>query len=356
MSDDANETTQTLQLDLPVAPTILIVDDDPLVLARLREIVAGEGYVVHTAAGGIEALQSLERLSPSIVVSDLNMPELGGLDLCRRIRERASHGYVYIVLLTVRAKEEDILAGLDAGADDYLSKRSSAAMFIARLRAAKRVLALEHSLKDALAKKRQLAMSDSLTGVFNRRYFMKHMSRELKRAQRFGGDVSLLLLDVDHFKDINDTYGHATGDLVLKKITEQLARCLQRETDWCARLGGDEFVVVLEGTKLTQANICAEGVRKAIVSEAIETPIGSAHFTVSIGVGGLEELQDRDAATVQSLLECADSRLYVSKAKGRNRITSSKEIDFEGCIFTHPRTPHVRPRHVNPRPALRSVR
>jgi diguanylate cyclase (GGDEF)-like protein len=356
MSDDSNETTQTLRLDLPVAPTILIVDDDPLVLARLREIVAGEGYVVHTADGGIEALKSVEKLSPSIVVSDLNMPQMNGLDLCRGIRERASHGYVYIVLLTVRAEEKDILAGLDAGADDYLSKRSSAAMFTARLRTAKRVLALEHSLKDALAKKRQLAMSDSLTGVFNRRYFMKHLSRELKRAQRFGGDVSLLLLDVDHFKDINDTYGHATGDLVLKKITKQLARCLQRETDWCARLGGDEFVVVLEGTKLAQANICAESVRKAVVSEAVETPLGSAHFTVSIGIGGLEELQDRGSATVQSLLERADSHLYVSKARGRNRITSSKEIDSDGCPSAQPWAPPLRTCYVKPRPALRSVR
>lgn len=356
MSDDTNETTQTLQLELPVAPTILIVDDDPLVLARLREIVAAEGYVVHTADGGSEALKALHRLSPSIVVSDLNMPEMNGLDLCRHIRERASHGYVYIVLLTARAEEKDILAGLDAGADDYLSKRSSAAMFTARLRTAKRVLALEHSLKDALEKKRQLAMSDSLTGVFNRRYLMKHLSRELKRAQRFGGDVSLLLLDVDHFKDINDTYGHATGDLVLKKITQQIARCLQRETDWCARLGGDEFVVVLEGTKIPQANICAESVRKAISSEAVDTPLGPAHFTVSVGVGGLEDLAAGDSATVQSLLGRADSHMYASKAQGRNRITSSREIDPKACIATPSWPTRVRTPHATPRPALRSVR
>jgi diguanylate cyclase (GGDEF)-like protein len=165
-----------------------------------------------------------------------------------------------------------------------------------------------------------------------------------------------LLLDVDHFKDINDTYGHATGDLVLKKITKQLARCLQRETDWCARLGGDEFVVVLEGTKLAQANICAESVRKAVVSEAVETPLGSAHFTVSIGIGGLEELQDRGSATVQSLLERADSHLYVSKARGRNRITSSKEIDSDGCPSAQPWAPPLRTCYVKPRPALRSVR
>jgi diguanylate cyclase (GGDEF)-like protein len=351
MLDDTNETTQTLQLDLPAAPTVLLVDDDPLVLARLREVVAADGYVVHTADNGIEALSSLDRFSPSIVVSDLNMPEMNGLELCRRIRKRVSPGYIYIVLLTVRAEEDDVLAGLDAGADDYLSKRSSAAVFTARLRTAKRILALEHSLKDALAKKRQLAMSDSLTGVYNRRYFIKHLSRELKRVQRFGGDLSLMLLDVDNFKRINDTYGHAAGDLVLKKLTHELGACLQRETDWCARLGGDEFVVVLEGMRLAKANVCAEHVRKAIVDASIDTPLGAVRFTVSIGVGGLEELPNRDLATVQSVLERADAHLYASKAQGRNRVSSAANgIDLTARKSAHARTPYV------PRPALSSVR
>jgi two-component system, cell cycle response regulator len=351
MSDDTNETTQTLRLDLPVAPTVLLVDDDPLVLARLREVVAAEGYVVHTARDGTEALSSLDRFYPSIVVSDLNMPEMNGLDLCRRIRERVSSGYIYIVLLTVRAEEEDVLAGFDAGADDYLSKRSSAAMFTARLRTAKRILALEHSLQDALAKKRRLAMSDSLTGVYNRRYFTKHLSRELKRVQRFGGDLSLLLLDVDNFKRVNDTYGHVAGDLVLKKLTQELGTCLQRETDWCARLGGDEFVVVLEGVRLAKANICAEHVRKAMLNASIDTRLGELRFTVSIGVGGLEELPNRDLATVQSVLERADAHLYESKAQGRNRVTSATNgIDPTALKMVHARTPYV------PRPALSSVR
>ena len=350
MSDDTNETTQTLRLRLPVTPTVLLVDDDPLVLARLRELVAADGYEVHTAQNGIEALSSLERYSPSIVVSDLNMPQMDGLDLCRRIRKRVSLGYVYVVLLTVRGEEEDILAGLAAGADDYLSKRSSAAVFTARLRTAKRILALEHSLRDALARKRQLAMSDSLTGVYNRRYFMKHLSRELKRVQRFGGVLSLLLLDVDNFKRINDTYGHAVGDLVLKKLTQELGACVKRETDWCARLGGDEFVVVLEGVRLAKAHVCAEHVRKAMVNASIDTPLGAAQFTVSIGVCGLEELPNRDLATVQSLLECADGHLYTSKAQGRNRVTSANGIDLTARKSAHPRTPHV------PRPALSSIR
>jgi two-component system cell cycle response regulator len=351
--EDGNETSQLLKLELPVAPTVLIVDDDELVLERLRELVTAAGYGVRTAASGSEALTSLERSAASIVVTDLNMPGMDGLELCRRIREHAWSGYVYIVLLTVRDKEKDILAGLDAGADDYLSKRTSAAQFTARLRIAKRVLALEYSLKNALDEKRQLAMTDELTGTYNRRYFMRHLGREIKRSQRFGGDVSLLLLDIDHFKRVNDTYGHVVGDLVLKKLTKLIAKCLQRATDWCARLGGEEFAIVLEGTKLADARICAEKMRRAIEDFLIDTPAGAVRITVSIGVGGLGEIDDRNSATVQSVLELADANLYASKAGGRNRVTApmSKDAHVEQ---RRPANQHSS--HVATKNAINSVR
>jgi two-component system, cell cycle response regulator len=327
ISEDANETSLVLKLDLPVAPTVLIVDDDELVLARLQELVVAAGYSVRTAASGTEALAALKQSAASIVVTDLTMPGMDGLDLCRTIRARAGSGYVYIVLLTARDREKDILAGLDAGADDYLSKRTSAAQFTARLRIAKRVLALEYSLKEALDKKHQLAMTDELTGAYNRRYFARHMGREMKRSQRFGGEVSLLLLDIDHFKKVNDTYGHVVGDAVLKRLTKQIAKCLQRATDWCARLGGEEFAIVLEGTDLADAHMCAEKMRREIENTSIDTAAGAVRITVSIGVSGLEEIADRSSATVQMLLELADTKLYASKAGGRNRVTSLKLND-----------------------------
>jgi diguanylate cyclase (GGDEF)-like protein len=257
---DTEDTTQVLKLDLPTAPTVLIVDDDELVLEHLKSLVTAAGYGVRTAGTGVDALSALEHSAASIVVTDLNMPGMNGLDLCRRIREHARPGYVYIILLTVRDQEQDILVGLDAGADDYLSKRTSAAQFTARLRIAKRVLALEYSLKSALDKKHHLAMTDPLTGAYNRRYFTRHLARELKRAQRFGGDVALLMLDIDHFKQVNDTYGHPVGDVVLRKMSRLISRSLSRTTDWCARLGGEEFAVVLEGTNIGEAQICAEKV------------------------------------------------------------------------------------------------
>jgi two-component system cell cycle response regulator len=325
INEDVDDTAQVLKLDLPEAPTVLIVDDDELVLARLQDLVAAAGYCVRTAANGVEALKSLEQSAAAIVVTDLNMPGMDGLDLCRRIREHAWPGYIYIVLLTVRDEEKDVLAGLHAGADDYLSKRTSAGHFTARLRIAKRVLALEYSLKSALEKKRQLAMTDALTGTYNRRYFMRHLSREIKRSQRFGGDVSLLLLDIDHFKQVNDTYGHVVGDVVLKTLTRQIAKCLQRATDWCARLGGEEFAIVLEGTNLEQARICAEKVRRAVENTIIQTSGGAVRITVSIGVSGLAAGSGRNSVTVQSMLEHADANLYASKAGGRNRVSSNSK-------------------------------
>jgi two-component system, cell cycle response regulator len=169
----------------------------------------------------------------------------------------------------------------------------------------------------------QLSMTDPLTGIYNRRYLLRHLGRELKRAQRFGGDVSLLLLDIDHFKQVNDTYGHAVGDHVLKNLTRVVGKCLQRTTDWCARLGGEEFAVVLEGTTLKEASVCAEKIRNAVVNSSIDNTAGRILITVSIGVSALGEIADGSAATVQTLLERADNALYASKSGGRNRVTLS---------------------------------
>jgi two-component system cell cycle response regulator len=146
----------------------------------------------------------------------------------------------------------------------------------------------------------------------------------VRRSQRLGGDVSLLLVDIDHFKQINDTHGHGVGDVVLTKLTRQITTSLQRASDWCARLGGEEFAIVLEGTKVADAHICAERLRRAIDNTSIDTPAGAVHITVSIGISGLGGIVGRNSATVKSMLEHADTNLYASKAGGRNRVTSPK--------------------------------
>ena len=339
VSELENIERKIVKSDRTASPTILIVDDDELVLARLKLLVETAGYDVRTASSVDEALTTLEAFSVSIVVTDFNMADANGLDLCRGIRKRLFSGYVYILLFTVRDSEKDILAAFEAGADDYVHKRTSATQFLARLRTAKRVLLLENSLRSAVAKTRRVEINDALTGVYNRRYFFRHFSRELKRTQRFGGDVSLLLIEVDYLKTINDTYGSAIADLVLRQFTRLIARRLRRETDWCARLGKRIFAMVLEGAMLADAHACAQVVRRTIANSPIDTSVGPIRITVTIGISGFEGKARGVSASVQSLLKQANTNLYASLLSGRNRVTLSDSIDAGVVISSSRQSP-----------------
>jgi len=321
MDSDLGATTEVLRLTFGAPPRVLLVDDDNLVLARLQDLIAAAGFEVDTALSGAAALASLRNNFAPVVIMDLKMPGMDGLAVCRTIREETWPGYVYIVLLTAQDAEDDILAGLDAGADDYMSKRTSSAQLLARLRTGQRILALEQSLKDALAEKRRLTMTDALTGAPNRRYFQRRLSRELERMRRFGGELCLMSLDIDRFKQINDRCGHAGGDAVLQEFVRRIGHSLPRNTDWYARMGGEEFVVVLEGTNLTGAKFVAERLREAIAISPMLTDAGMVDVTVSIGVGGLEAAAGHHEISIESLMNLADGCLYASKENGRNRVT-----------------------------------
>jgi two-component system, cell cycle response regulator len=321
MNPEFGKTTQMRKLDLGVAPHILLVDDDELVLAHLEALVRAAGFEVRTAVGGVEALVSLEKTFTPVVIADLNMPGMDGLQLCRNIRQQSWPGYIYLLLLTAQDAEEDILAGLDAGADDYLSKRTSSAQLLARLRTAQRLLTLEQSLKDALTQTRRLALTDPLTGAPNRLYFQQRLGRELGRLRRFGGELCLMSLDIDRFKQINDRYGHSSGDTVLQEFVRRLSRSLPRDTDWYARMGGEEFAVILDGTDMDGAAIVAERVRRAIADTPMKASTALLNVTVSIGVSGLSTGANRVDCTIESLLQRADRNLYASKDSGRNCVT-----------------------------------
>ncbi len=298
VNDAGSDDTARMQiLALPAPPTVLIVDDDELVLERLKQLVSAGGYRVWTTTSGTKALSWLQSSVASIVVTDVNMPAIGGLELCRRIRSLDRPDYVYVILLTVSDDEKDILAGFDAGADDYISKHTSVPHFNARLRTANRILGLEYTLKQELQKKQTLAMTDELTGAYNRRYFTRRLSGRLRRLKGSAVPVSILLIDADHFKRINDTHGHAAGDGVLKGITREIAGCLRRPTDWCARLGGEEFVAVLEGSDLVEARSCAERIRQSIADASFGTAAETIRVTVSIGLGGSEEFPGEESPT-----------------------------------------------------------
>jgi two-component system, cell cycle response regulator len=311
-----------IQPALMVAPRVLLVDDDEIVIERLRDLIVAAGYEVITATNGTAALALLQSDFAPIVILDLNMPGMDGLELCRQIRGGPHYpGYVYIMLCTARDSEDEILAGLNAGADDYLSKRSSGTQLIARLATARRIIALEHSLKVVIAERRQMALSDALTGAHNRRHFMTHMRREMKRSCRGGYDLALLIFDIDHFKRINDRFGHSAGDAVLMEFVRRTRESLPREEDWCARLGGEEFAVVLPRTDLTGGEVVAERIRRAISGQPFAMAAGNLSVTVSAGVSNISVFADRGAVELEQLLHRADECLYFSKNHGRDRVT-----------------------------------
>jgi two-component system cell cycle response regulator len=319
---DDSVITQIQPALIAVAPRVLIVDDDELVIGRLRDLVEAAGYEVATATSGEHALESLRREFSPIVILDRNMPGMDGLELCRAIRDGTHYpGYVYIILCTAQDSEQEILAGLNSGADDYLSKRASGAQLVARLGCARRILTLEQSLKHVIEERRRMAMTDVLTGCHNRRYFVNHLRRELKRMRRFGGELTLAVFDIDHFKHINDRYGHAAGDAVLVEFVRRVRQCLPREYDWCARLGGEEFAVVLPQTDFAGGQVVAEKIRYAFASKPVDTVSGSVEATVSAGISGLAAFADRNHVTVEQVLGRADDCLYTSKNTGRDRIT-----------------------------------
>jgi two-component system cell cycle response regulator len=323
---DESVITQIQPVLMTAVPRVLLVDDDEIMIERLKDLVTAAGFESVAATDGESALVSLATQFSPIVILDRRMPGMDGLELCRRIRATHYPGYVYIMLVTAHDSEEEILAGLDAGADDYLSKRVSGTHVIARLATARRIIELEHSLKQVIEERRRMAMTDALTGCHNRRYFMNHMRRELKRTRRFGGEVSLLVFDIDHFKHINDRYGHAAGDAVLVEFVRRMQGALPREYDWCARLGGEEFAVVLPQTDLAGGVTVAEKIRRAVAAAPIQTSAGAVEVTVSGGASGLACFADRGAVTADHLLSRADDCLYHSKNGGRDRVTVDQPV------------------------------
>jgi two-component system cell cycle response regulator len=323
------ETPATLGTQAATKATkVLLVDDDNLVLDQLERLVTAAGYEVVTARNGDAALLSMQQEFAPIVIAEIDMPQMDGFALCRAIRRQSYSGYVYVILLSSKDAEGDILTGLDAGADDYVSKRIPTSQLVGRLRTAQRILALEHSLKQALADREQMAMTDVLTGAHNRRYLLQQLSHELDCAQRFQGALSVLVFDVDHFSLVNDRHGHAAGDGVLKEVVRRIQQGLQRSCDWFARLGGDEFAVVLPQTDIAGASIVAEKLRRAVAATPIRFNTTKVRVTISIGASELGAIAERDSTTAERLLELADQNLYKSKKSGRNRVTAIDTVDL----------------------------
>jgi two-component system cell cycle response regulator len=298
---------------------VLIADDDPVSRRLLQVSLGNAGYRVDAAADGAEALRVLNQPdSPRLVILDWLMPGMDGVEVCRMVRASAREPYQYIILLTAKGHQTEIIEGLEAGADDYITKPFDLQELKARLRAGKRILELQEQLVSAREQLRIQATHDSLTGLFNRRAIEEALDREATRCRREKKPVGVILADVDHFKLINDTYGHQAGDAVLQEIARRMSASL-RAYDSVGRYGGEEFLVVVPGSDLAAAAELAERLRQGIAAQPVSTDSAMIPVTVSLGVavsvdqpGGLEDLLRR-----------ADEALYAAKDRGRNRVETA---------------------------------
>jgi two-component system cell cycle response regulator len=295
---------------------ILIAEDDPVSRRLLEVFLARWGYQVVVAAGGTEALDLLEQIdAPRLAVLDWMMPGLEGIQVCRKIRERKDRPYTYILLLSARTQKEDLLLGLQSGADDYLTKPFDAQELRARLHVGQRILKLQDGLMVAGAELLFRATHDSLTGIANRDVILDSLRREHSRQVREGGSFGIVLLDVDHFKSVNDTYGHLCGDAVLQEVVRRVNSTV-RSYDTVGRYGGEEFLIVAPSSSAEGIIRLSERIRLAIEAKPIATDAGDISVTVSLGLAVSSEASLLDP---KRILSTADEALYRAKAEGRNR-------------------------------------
>lgn len=302
---------------------ILVAEDEVISRRLIESSLRRWGYDVVTAADGLHALRILLLPNaPQLAVLDWMMPGLDGVQLCRSIRERKSDPYTYILLLTVKQHKDDIVAGLEAGADDYISKPFSPQEFRVRLRTGKRILCLLDQLTTARETLRDLAARDPLTGLWNHNSIIELLEGELHRAERQESSVGVIIADLDHFKSINDTYGHLAGDQVLRDAAHAISETI-RPYDAVGRFGGEEFLIVLPGCDSVNAVSHCERLRQAVESVRINAAGDDSDARVTASFG-LTVVGPGCRLSTESAIRTADSAMYLAKKNGRNR-----------CEFVH---------------------
>jgi len=297
---------------------ILLVEDSPVYQRLISGHLRRWGFDVIALTDGLEAWTVLQQPhSPKLALMDWVMPKMDGTEVCRRLRgQGASASYVYTILLTAKDNREDLLRAMEAGADDYLVKPFDELELKAKLMVGKRILALQEELISAREAMRHSATHDSLTGLMNRKAVMDGLGKELARSKREGTSVAVALVDVDHFKVVNDELGHLFGDEALKQVAHRLRSGL-RNYDSVGRYGGEEFLLVLPGCDLAAAVVREEQIRAGISATAVKTAAAQRSVTVSVGVAVSKGAGEGDAERV---LDASDVALYEAKKNGRNRV------------------------------------
>jgi diguanylate cyclase (GGDEF)-like protein len=297
---------------------ILVVEDSAVYRKLISDHLQAWGFSVTIAEDGAQASAVLDRPdSPKLVLLDWVLPDIEGIELCQQIREAgSSRPYVYVILLTSKDGRQDMLHAMEAGADDYLVKPFDELELKARLMVGKRILDLQDELVQAREAMRHAATHDSLTELLNRGEILAMLQRELERARRERKPVSVILADIDHFKQVNDTLGHLFGDQALQETARRLRSGL-RVYDGIGRYGGEEFLLVLPGCDLEDAMTRGNEVRELVAGTPVAALDAEKRITVSMGVA-VSECIGKDE--VEALLSCADAGLYAAKGNGRNRV------------------------------------
>jgi two-component system, cell cycle response regulator len=315
---------------------ILIAEDDPISRRMLQAFLTKWGYEVLVATNGTEAWEVLQREdAPKLAILDWMMPGMDGVQVCRKMRERPHQAYVYILMLTAKDRKQDIVEGIEGGADDYLVKPFDAHELKAHLHAGKRILDLQDELIAAREVLRVQATHDPLTGLWNHAAILDILRVELDRAQRHGTPLGVIMADLDHFKRINDTYGHPAGDTVLRETARRM-RSAVRPYDSVGRYGGEEFLLVAPNCDAAGALIQAERLRTSIRSEPIGLAQDSLRVTVSLGLAATDDPRSSDW---ESLLRAADAALYQAKAHGRDRVEAAADPQLGTNAFGAPEAP-----------------
>lgn len=298
---------------------ILIAEDDAISRRLLDTILKKWGYEVVIAYNGGQAWAELQKEdAPRLAILDWMMPEMDGVEVCGKVRERTDAPYVYILLLSAKSQREDLVKGMESGADDYITKPFDANELKVRLRAGRRILDLQTQLMSAQEALRDQAARDPLTGIWNRNALFDVFRRELARADREGNQLTIVMLDIDHFKNLNDTHGHMAGDAVLREFTSRITASL-RPYDAVGRYGGEEFLVVLPGCSVEAGMRHADRLRSLITDLPFDTSEGRHTVTCSLGVASTSSTNPKDP---DSLIRAADAALYRAKRNGRNRVES----------------------------------
>jgi putative two-component system response regulator len=318
-----------LLAQMPIEPKsrVLVVDDDPTICALLANFLNAHGVDCVTAPDGKTALELFALHQPRLIISDWMMPEMDGLELCRRVRSRAGGHHVHFIMLTMHAEESELSKAFDAGVDDFLAKPFNGAAMMARLRAGLRAVALYDEISQRHQGSRQLneqltnlnhrleklAITDDLTGLYNRRQAMHRLEEHWSMSDQQRRPISIVSIDVDHFKQVNDLHGHNVGDRVLQGVADVLRECV-RGTDAVCRIGGEEFLLVLPCQTLQEAEVCAERCRQAVERKVFDCNGIEVRATVSAGIA----CRRGDMQTCSDFLREADEALYSAKRAGRN--------------------------------------